>query len=278
MKKLLKLDSFWLRIVALVTMTIDHIGIFLGETEFVFMRIIGRLSFPIFMFLTIEGALKTSNKKKYILRLLGLAAIVGIALTIFTFMGGFYKEIAFTSGNIFIDLLLIVLSISILESENKKIKPLIALPIFYIIFSSTVMKLEGCGCNGLYYWLFPPFRTQYSYYTLILGFGFYFAKKFAPKISPLAADPDTEQMMRNMLSVLVLMVGTVAFYVINLLFGPAYESPIDGIQTYAIIAGLFIFFYNGKKGYNAKWFRVAYYLYYPLHIGIIGLIFLIIGV
>ena len=32
------------------------------------------------------------------------------------------EEIAFTSGNIFIDLLLIVLSISILESENKKIK------------------------------------------------------------------------------------------------------------------------------------------------------------
>ena len=68
MKKCLKLNSFWLRLIALVTMTIDHIGVMLSYNDFIVLRIIGRIALPLFIFMTVEGALKTSNSKKYIFR------------------------------------------------------------------------------------------------------------------------------------------------------------------------------------------------------------------
>ena len=121
MKKLLKLNSFWLRVIALVTMTLDHIGACLDFTGFFILRLLGRLAIPLFIFLTVEGALKTSSKKKYILRIGILATVIGIALGILAYLDAPYNEIGL-SGNIFLDLLLVHISITILESPNKKIK------------------------------------------------------------------------------------------------------------------------------------------------------------
>ena len=274
MKKLTKLNSFWIRIIALATMTFDHIGVFFGVDALYPFRLIGRIALPLFIFLSVEGALKTSNKKKYILRLSAFAIGAAIVLTIFSFLSPLLKEIAYGSGNIFIDLLLIVLIITILESQNNKIKPLIALPIIYMIVSGVLLKLEGCACNGYYSWFPPGIRLQYGYYSLFLGMGFYLAKKIAPKVSPMCVDPEVEQIASNLLSILVLMISTVLFVGINTLFGAKYANHLDSVQTYAILAGVPILFYSGKKGYSAKWFKIAYYLYYPLHLVIIALIFM----
>ena len=48
-------------------------------------------------------------------------------------------------------------------------------------------------------------------------------------------------------------------------------------NTYFIICFPFILLYNGKRGFNNKIVNGAFYLYYPLHIGIIALIFILIG-
>ena len=282
MKKLLKLNSFWLRIVALVTMTIDHVGVCLEFNVFFVLRIIGRIALPLFIFMSVEGTLKTSNRKKYILRIGIYAALIGLVLGILTFQGSPFTEIAL-SGNIFVDLLLVILSVTILESPNKKIKPLIIFPVLYSIFSFVVIKLEGCGCDGIYYWFFPSFRMQGGIYCLILGIGFYAAKKFARlfinKYVPMnVGDEEYEQAITNIFSIIVLVFTVIAFMLLNFAFGDKYSSQLDGIQTYFVLSGVFILLYNGKKGYNAKWFKVAYYLYYPIHLAIIGLIFLIIGV
>ena len=69
------------------------------------------------------------------------------------------------------------------------------------------------------------------------------------------------------------------FVVINVVFWtiyhflPAADYLNMGIQTYSILAGLFLLFYNGKRGYDKKWFRYFTYLYYPMHIALIALIF-----
>ena len=48
------------------------------------------------------------------------------------------------------------------------------------------------------------------------------------------------------------------------------------IQIAGMAAGLLLIFYNGKRGYNAKWFQYGSYLYYPLHILLLyGIIYLI---
>ena len=282
MKKLLKLDSFWLRVVALLTMTLDHIGACLDFNNFFIFRLLGRLAIPLFIFLTVEGALKTSSKKKYILRIGILAIVIGIVLWILAFMSAPYSEIGL-SGNIFLDLLLIIISIAILESPNKKIKVLLALPILYTIFSYVVIRLEGCGCDGIYYWFFPPIRLQTGYYGLLMGLGFYAAKKYAPifidKYVPVHIDDEEyEQVVSNIFCVAVTVFATIILMLTNFAFGDKYTQQLDGIQTYAALAGILILLYNGKKGYNAKWFKIAYYLYYPVHLVIIGLVFFIIGV
>lgn len=56
-----------LMMISCLTMLIDHIGILLGCT---FMRVIGRLAMPIYAYFIAVGVEKTSNLKKYLLRLL----------------------------------------------------------------------------------------------------------------------------------------------------------------------------------------------------------------
>lgn len=63
-----------LKIIALVTMTIDHIGMQLLP-GIPLLRIIGRLAFPIFAYMIAEGCQYTHHRKKYLLSMSGLAAI-----------------------------------------------------------------------------------------------------------------------------------------------------------------------------------------------------------
>lgn len=72
MKKFL--SNFDLKILAIITMTIDHIGAIMYPNIDIF-RIIGRISFPIFAFLLVEGFKHTSNRLKYFLRLLFFAIV-----------------------------------------------------------------------------------------------------------------------------------------------------------------------------------------------------------
>lgn len=69
-----KLDGTMLKLIACLSMLIDHLGAvcFSGIIGF---RIIGRLAFPIYCFLLVEGAVHTHDMKKYILRM-GLFALI----------------------------------------------------------------------------------------------------------------------------------------------------------------------------------------------------------
>jgi len=68
------ITSFWLHIIAIILMTIDHIVIiFIGNENI--LRAIGRPAFPIFAFLLAEGFYKTKNRKNYFVRLLILAIV-----------------------------------------------------------------------------------------------------------------------------------------------------------------------------------------------------------
>ncbi|MCJ7633957.1 conjugal transfer protein TraX [Candidatus Bathyarchaeota archaeon] len=63
-----------LKWIALITMTIDHIGAILFP-EYEFLRVIGRLSFPIFGYLVVLGVESTRNVRNYFLRLFLFALI-----------------------------------------------------------------------------------------------------------------------------------------------------------------------------------------------------------
>ena len=82
-----------LKIIAAISMVLDHIGLVLFPSEIIF-RILGRIAFPIYAFLIAEGCKHTKNRKKY----LGLIAGMGIAFQIFylVFMNDLYQGILIT--------------------------------------------------------------------------------------------------------------------------------------------------------------------------------------
>lgn len=61
-----------LKIIALISMTIDHIGTMFFPSLVIF-KIIGRISFPIFAYMIAEGWTYTSDRKRYFLVILSMA-------------------------------------------------------------------------------------------------------------------------------------------------------------------------------------------------------------
>jgi hypothetical protein len=89
------MSTLVLKIIALIAMTIDHTGkVLLTNSDLC--NIIGRVSFPIFAFLLVEGYHRTKSVKKYLLRLFVVAVISEFAFynlfgglnTIFTLIVG----------------------------------------------------------------------------------------------------------------------------------------------------------------------------------------------
>ncbi len=91
-KKWQCLSGSWLKVIAMVTMLVDHVAVFLlydrfwwiqhlftvGKTvvtPYYILRTIGRLAFPIYCFLLVEGFIHTKNRRKYGLNLLIFALV-----------------------------------------------------------------------------------------------------------------------------------------------------------------------------------------------------------
>ncbi len=76
------MSVFVLKIIGMVTMLVDHITIYLyvftdvmQKTGYIWLRGVGRMAFPIFAFLIVNGYQKTHDVKRYLTRLVAFAAI-----------------------------------------------------------------------------------------------------------------------------------------------------------------------------------------------------------
>ena len=68
------MTTFLMKWIAVLTMITDHVGRMFFPDVHIF-NIIGRIAFPLFAFLLIEGFVHTGNLKKYMLRMLIFACI-----------------------------------------------------------------------------------------------------------------------------------------------------------------------------------------------------------
>ena len=108
MKKL-SLSSSTLKLIALGTMFIDHLGLlfFPGDPLW---RVVGRVSFPLFAFLVAEGFRRTSNVNRYFFRLCLFAVISQIPYALVRNAAGSPPEL-----NIFFTLAVGLLALMILS-------------------------------------------------------------------------------------------------------------------------------------------------------------------
>lgn len=89
------LNGTHLKILALITMTLDHIGLLLlGNYQP--LRIIGRLAFPIFAYMIAEGCRYTRNKLRCFGTIFGLGVVFQIFYILFD--GSYYMNIMITLG------------------------------------------------------------------------------------------------------------------------------------------------------------------------------------
>ena len=73
-----------LKLIALITMTIDHVGMMLLPRVRI-LRAIGRIAFPIFAYMIAEGCRHTRNRRKY---LLSMAAVATVCQVVYFFAMG----------------------------------------------------------------------------------------------------------------------------------------------------------------------------------------------
>ncbi len=171
-----------LKLIAIITMTIDHTAILLAR-EFDFMthtlfslfgremsayfilRKIGRLAFPLFCFLIIEGFLHTKNRKQYGINLACFAVISEIPYDLFFKNKLFY----FSSQNIFFTLFLGFLVLVIFESQKPDhIKFIFA---FAAAFSAHLLH-SSYGIAGVLFIAFLYILRNNKYLQTLLALPF----------------------------------------------------------------------------------------------------------
>lgn len=283
------LSNFSLKLLAMLFMTLDHIGLLLSENADFFgfvtnspvlimcdvFRILGRLAFPLFAFLLVEGIRHTHSNKKYFLRLGFMALLISIAYIVIIYG----LQMNTPGGNIFFDLLLAGLAIYLIE-KKKWISLLALLPFAYALFCTFVNAFEHVG---VIHWsrYFPYFlRLQYDIFGFALILTFYFAYKLIPimfktetfKNLDFDAYKTTNEyrlFANGMIIAALLVINLVWYFLSYYIVGLQYLMGL-GVESWSIFASIFILLYNGKRGYNAKWFYYGAYAYYPMHILIIG--------
>ena len=271
-RKINILSAFWLKIIAMVTMIFDHIGAiilfhysinepssFLASLYEPF-RIIGRFSFIILAFLVVDGVKHTSNKIKYLSRLLILSLVMTLG------------ELCFThtySGNPITTLFLGALTIVLLNLP-KFYKLTACIPCIYVILSDLDII---------------PFKNEYGIYGFFLIIGFYlsligakFLLEYYSSVNNLDIEIFANEQMihkyRLIISCIFIFSYNLAWYLIY----PSWNNIplIDmSLQVYSTFAIFPLFIYSGKRGYNSKWFQYGCYIFFPAHILIIYFISLL---
>lgn len=235
------MSSFTLKIIALILMFIDHIGVYFDTPTF--LRIIGRSSYPLFLFCMVWSYHYTRDRKKYLLRLY----LFSIFMTVFSYTinARFPTEYGFGNHNIFLSMFIVGVLISTIELFIKdRKKGYIALgiitlvQIFYYIaptFLPFIRNLSGDITTGI----IPNISlNEYGFEFVALGVLMYFLKEKKEAFIAMYIIFCLQQFSSEML-----MMGT-------------------AIQWMMIAALPLMLKYNNQKGPSMKYF---FYIFYPAH-------------
>lgn len=245
------MSTFVLKIIAITTMLIDHIGAMFLTGDllwYAITRSIGRLAFPIFAFLIVEGFYHTSNVKNYLKRL-GIFAIISEIPFDLAFYSNNYgtdfikdmklafsgNDLAFTDvflknllshQNIFFTLFLGLMAIYFMSMVEKKYSK-------QVFISNVLDGLITIGFCAAAVFL----HTDYDMRGILLIVAFYLFRG-----------------SKLLTTISLLIVAGVLFRDQN------GQITIQILSAFAMIP---IAFYKGAKGKSLKYF---FYVFYPAHL------------
>ena len=232
--------SFTLHILAMLCMLCDHLwGTVVPGNNW--LTCIGRIAFPIFAFMIVEGYFHTKNLKKYVLRLFLFALLSEIPFNLAIHSSVFYP----LGQNVLWSFLL---SVGLIH-WNEKVKEK---KLWLRILIGAVTVLLG-ALGGLITFM------DYHHAGVLTVLLFYFLRG------------------KNWWNYALQLIG---MWWINfeLLGGIGYEFTLFGHtfffaqQGLALLALIPIWLYRGRQGYYSKPLKYLYYGFYPAHLLILGLL------
>ena len=152
------ISGCWLKMIAMITMLIDHTAVvliapFRSLTPlYVGMRVIGRLAFPIYCFLIVEGFYHTRSVLKYAFRLFLFALISEIPFDL-----AFYGTIFYGGHqNVFFTLFLGVVMMYLIQTARTKfskeqvvLQTLVLLASYGVVIAAAFYLQADYRVNGL---------------------------------------------------------------------------------------------------------------------------------
>lgn len=148
------MNAFILKLIALVTMIIDHYGAIFHSDIMIF-RMIGRIAFPIYCFLLVEGFYHTKDFKKYATRLF----IFGLISEVF-FDYALYGKLSLGHQNVFFTLFIGLMAMHFLENKEGKYKINRNMVIFLAVILATFLSVDY-SLIGIIYILAFYFNRKY---------------------------------------------------------------------------------------------------------------------
>ena len=230
-----------LHILAMTFMLMDHLWATLLPAQ-EWLTCVGRIAFPIFAFMAVEGYFHTHNLKKYLLRMLIFAVISEVPFDLMYGGTWFYP----VHQNVIWTLMMGLAGIYLMETVRKKKSTFV-----YILVSAIVVILGGL--------LGTLSMVDYYGIGVLTVFIFYFfrGRKWWCLLGQMLA----------LYWVNVELLGGLIYPI--RLFGMEFELCQQGL---ALLALLPIWLYRGRQGYHSKPFQYFCYAFYPMHMLVIVLV------
>ena len=229
-----ELTAAVLHIIAMTLMLMDHLWATLLPAK-EWLTCAGRVAFPIFAFMAVEGDFHTRSFKKYILRMLLFAVLSEIPFDLMYGGTWFYP----VHQNVLWTFLLSLLGVWLMEQVRKKGKTWMYLLVCVLVVLAGLVL--GTLCMVDYYGA-----------GVLTVFVFYFlhGRKWWCFLGQLAA----------LYWLNVELLGGLMYPV--QLFGMEFELCQQGLALLALIP---IWLYRGRQGYHSKPFQYLCYAFYPVH-------------
>lgn len=235
------LSSRDLHILAMAFMLADHMWAALFPNQS-WLTCIGRIAYPIFAFLLVEGFFHTHDFKKYLLRMLGFAVVSEIPFNLL------YSGVAVYPyhQNVMWTFAIALCAMYLAEMSRKKNPTWLHCLLCFVIVAASSLIATVAG-------------TNYFAAGILTVFVFYFfrGRKWWCFLGQAAA-----------------------LYYLNMeiLGGFYYDVTVFGLhleviqQGFALLALIPIWLYRGRKGESGKAFQYFCYGFYPVHCLILGIL------